>query len=828
MTGPASLVTRAELAYYGVGGGRPLSGEELSRLCESHPELEPVLRQLQYLRIGLGADLESFEPPTLEDYELIDRLGSGGMGVVWAAKDLRLDRVVAIKFLPSSVGPDAVVRERFLTEARTMARVRHHHVVPVHDVIESDDQIALVMELVPGADLHAVLERWSDTDDDATLEGILGDVDDETRSGARDHLLHWGNEVAQALSAAHAAGVLHRDVKPTNIRIRSGDRSAILLDFGVARRLDQTVQTAGFAGTPRFAAPEQLRGEGVSERTDVFGLGRTLEHGFACILGLGSEPGDGRPGGRAAGLRPDLVGRLGQDLEAVLGRALEPDPRDRYASAAAFATDLESARVGAPVEARPRGPMLRFAQGIARDRVRSGLVAVGLLALILGTALWREWPRITVGREIERQERIQAELDQGFRFLLEPAQRDRAASVFASLRTSAPDEVYADLGYVAALALTGRREEARSELGLTEGAPADPPEIAWILDPASAPENLHEIGPFDDPDRQAAFATSLHLIALQTERQVHYRATARAFADLRFVVDDATEQHFASMAYAAARAEATELLDDAVRGLERLWPDSPTANAWIALATENSNPARCLEAIEKASRLDAELGRFLRPLALRVGLQSGDLERAEQEIEAALAESPDDLELMLLRGTAAALGGRTDEARSAYAEVLERDPRHVGAHEAMARLSWRGRSDDLRVHLVALSELRPTVASVWRNLGVHDLKAKEYAEASEALERATHLDPDDGIAMAMFGEAAFQLRDARAEDLLSRASEMLPSSARPHWFLAQIHLRNRKRTESVDALEESLRRIDAGDDSVRRASVEGALSRLRR
>ncbi len=203
------------------------------------------------------------EPEALiaDRYRLLHWVGSGGMGVVWEARDERLERRVALKQLYRQSGASTreaeLANQRAMREARLTARLQHPHAVPVFDAVEQDGQLWLVMQFIPSMTLAAVLEQG----------GPL-----QPNEAAR-----MGAEVASALAAAHAVGIVHRDVKPGNILI-ADDGAALISDFGIARALgDATLTSSGMIhGTPAYLAPEVARGGEANFASDVFSLGATL------------------------------------------------------------------------------------------------------------------------------------------------------------------------------------------------------------------------------------------------------------------------------------------------------------------------------------------------------------------------------------------------------------------------------------------------------------------------------------------------------------------------------------------------------------------------
>ena len=258
-------------------------------------------------------------------YRLGDPIGAGGMAHVVEGHDDRLDRRVAIKLVPTQA-IDPVVRERFRREARTSAHFTHPNAVATYDAGEADGHLFLVMELVDGPSLARRL----------AVEGPL-DVDESVRIA---------DAVLAALQAAHAAGIVHRDVKPANVLL-GRDRTVKLADFGIAKRLDdfssELTGTGHFVGTPKYLAPEQLSGEATTAATDLYSTGVVLYEMVA-----GSAPFDGgAPLATAAAHRtapvPDL-GAIRPDVPAhvaaAVSKAMAKDPADRFQTAAAMRAAL--------------------------------------------------------------------------------------------------------------------------------------------------------------------------------------------------------------------------------------------------------------------------------------------------------------------------------------------------------------------------------------------------------------------------------------------------------------------------------------------------------
>lgn len=260
-------------------------------------------------------------------YEVVARLAQGGMGALYKARHLRLERDVALKVLHPTVAEHEIARERFRREARAAARIAHPNVAQVLDVVTvADGRRALVVELLEGQDLQKRLENSGPLDLETTLRLAV--------------------ELGRGVQAAHDAGVVHRDLKPSNVFLAAA--GAKIIDFGVAALDDddRLTRTGAVVGTPAYMAPEQVRGaHGVHPSADIYALGAIV---YRCLAGV--PPYDaGSPTATLAKIldgpppplrhhRPDLP----HALEALVFRAMEEEPERRFASAATFAEAAEA------------------------------------------------------------------------------------------------------------------------------------------------------------------------------------------------------------------------------------------------------------------------------------------------------------------------------------------------------------------------------------------------------------------------------------------------------------------------------------------------------
>jgi Tol biopolymer transport system component len=305
----------------------------------------------------------------LGHYELLARIGEGGMGEVWRARDVRLDRSVAVKLLSPHLTSNPQLRQRFEREARAISALNHPHICTLYDVGEDDGKSYLVMELLEGETLA-----------DRVARGPL----------PLTEVVRYGSQIAEALDRAHRSGIIHRDLKPGNIMItKSG---AKLLDFGLAKASSPVLAADGptiqksltqegtILGTFQYMAPEQLEGQEADARTDIFALGAVL---YEMITGRRAFDGKTRTSLIAAivGSDPPPI-RSTQPLtptalEHVIATCLEKEPDRRWQSAHDVASELSWIAGGSAVDQAP----------VRRTKRRLATVAIIALALIAAAAI---------------------------------------------------------------------------------------------------------------------------------------------------------------------------------------------------------------------------------------------------------------------------------------------------------------------------------------------------------------------------------------------------------------------------------------------------------
>ena len=441
-----------------------LDGQRLDvdTFCRDHPECRATLQLRIEEFIAMDACLESGDGlplsvplgahpaeeevagETLGDFRIIREIGRGGMGVVYEAHQESLDRRVALKVLPAHLTLRKATVARFQREASTAARLEHPGIVDIYAVGEEGGNHFFAMEFVDGAPLSRVIERLCFESASslngfhlgaavaetlqkgkarcATRDDSRGDLSDDLQE--EDLLLHdfWNRtyieavcriiaRVARALDYAHDRGVIHRDVKPSNILVRENG-SVVLTDFGLAREegLPSLTVTGELSGTPHYIAPEQAspKRAPLDHRVDVYSLGVTLYEMLTLI-----RPFDGKTSQEVLG---KIVARepasprsqntlIPRDLETVCLTAMDKDPARRYQSADEFRQDLLNFVEYRPILARPTGIGTRALRLIRRHPGYSALISLLLLFIIVG-------PIVYAVQAKRAQLRIQAALDE--------------------------------------------------------------------------------------------------------------------------------------------------------------------------------------------------------------------------------------------------------------------------------------------------------------------------------------------------------------------------------------------------------------------------------
>ncbi len=402
-------------------GQRP----DIDEFVKQYPKLENQIRQkLQNLdkienlfNCLMQADESEFRETTAEynligqklgDFEILELIGQGGMGAVFLARQVPLDREVALKIISSVGGKKAKNLDRFKRESKVLAKISHPNIVPIYEVGQHGPYSYFAMEYVKGTSLDKILSSIRNAGSDKKASEVLRkcleaqdriyDVSPSKDNGSKgteidtDYIVEISKtiiSIATALDYAHNKGVLHRDIKPSNILIAS-DGTAKLVDFGLAKsQAQETITITGeFFGTPSYVSPEQIRKpETVDGRSDVFSLAATY---YECLTLHTPFGGDTVNETLTQVISKEAVPpkkycpRLSTDFNTVLLHALEKSSEDRYQTAGDFVTDIRNILEFKPIIAKKPSITRRVYKTIRRNPLKIAFFGVSILVIILG------------------------------------------------------------------------------------------------------------------------------------------------------------------------------------------------------------------------------------------------------------------------------------------------------------------------------------------------------------------------------------------------------------------------------------------------------------
>lgn len=737
---------------------RRLDGEgssAIDALCVEHPAQAEELRR----RLDLLAESGVLGRGRFGHYVLLRLLGRGGMGVVHLARDTRNGQLVALKALPGRLIQSPAALQRFRREAQAVAALLHPGLIPLIEAGESDGIPWFTMEWIDGrtlADLVDALRAMqvaAERLDSSHLQSAGAALRPDNRSRAWvETVCRLVLDVAEALHYAHDRGVIHRDVKPSNILVDGAGR-ARLFDFGLARveYASRVTLTGDFTGTPGYVAPEQIEGspERVDGRADVYALGVTLYELLTLRRPFeGASPaevfervarGDPLPPRR-------LNSGVGRDVEAICLTALERSPADRYASAGAMAEDLRAALELRPIRAQgPRWPrrLRRFAAQHALVTVAVGLV----LVLVVGTPVMLAVTNARVRAEARRAQEQQASAE---------ASRLRAELAFGFLRDmlSAPSPL------------------------------RDGPEVLVreVLDraAAAAPQGLAGV-PRALAETQVTLGLSYYHLGLHGQAEAQFsaaRAVGRAYSPaLDDVLAMATIRLAAVLSETARLAEAERVGQEALSLCQRLQGErgvlvAETLVVLGAIAERGGDQPLAVQRLREALALHdehhgpASLTSAFARLNLAAALDYGEPPQA-QEAESLLREGIDTLRTQAVAGQerlrlAAALGNLA----ILFVQTGRRGEAIVTQQES------------LDVALAACGEQHPEVAAARVTLGrLVEPEDPQRAETlyRQALPTLRSLPPgrnaDLSLVLDRLGE--LELHSGRLEDALTNSREAL-------------------------------------------------------
>ncbi|MFK7741345.1 MAG: protein kinase [Planctomycetota bacterium] len=623
--------------------------------------------------------------PDIPGYRLLGELGRGGMSTVYLARHEQLQRHAAVKIAPRWLGGGERARSMLRKEAQAMASLKHPNIVAIYDILEVDDSFAIAMEWVEGCTLAGLLRALSDLSQSSGPADELERIREALASSDAERNLFEPNvthffvklvrDIALAAQAVHDGGMLHLDIKPSNVLVRS-DATPLLADFGVTRAIQPSDdQTLTFAGTPVYSAPEQLRrsDQSIGPAADVYSLGMTLYEAIARVQPLAGESLASILTRVEAGNLPALSEHapISRDLESVVHRAIAPEIENRYASAGELAGELQAWLDGRPVQARPLGVVQRLRRWMRNEPWRAGLAAALLLLLPALAALG-----LYVANRMNDLQTVEdaALTDETNRIRLEACLnwfigRQDAASAMASLdKAVAVDPTQASLATMFALA---------SEAGHDAVAALRPAHAAAISGSAALRiclDKLVEKRSFFTADELSKLCESnddfaSYIVALDRLFRAEDRGHARAYREAALAFDRAANLRpddpllAAMRVWTLLRSGEPDRAHENIRAIRRRWPKDIATLAWTAIAVEQFDASTTEEIAE---HMIATAPRDARGYEVLAGMRRrlGQVKSMQEVRDRAAAAGANIDRLASMQTYGAALAGDREAAQS--------------------------------------------------------------------------------------------------------------------------------------------------------------------
>jgi predicted Ser/Thr protein kinase/tetratricopeptide (TPR) repeat protein len=773
-------------------------GDDPEQVLAAHDDLRDLLEPL------LRPEPPTANGPTrLGDFELVREVGRGGMGVVYESRQRSLGRRVALKVLTADLSSDPTRLARFRREAVTLARLEHRHVVRVLDTGETEGRHWLAMEFVDGESLDQRLQRLSQSGGH--------------RDGSRRQAVETVLAVAEALQHVHAAGILHRDVKPSNILL-ANDGRVLLSDFGLARdeRAPTLTQQGLLAGTPHYLAPECLTSGATTAASDVWSLGATLYEAITLVRPFDGptpdvvlqrvvhhEPKDPRR------LQPGLH----RDLAAIVGKALEKDPRRRYPTMAAFAADLQAFLDLRPTLARPPTATQRLQRWIRREPLRA-LLAAAVVALVgLVTFVVARLPAIQAGERAARAAAYEEAVAEGF---VRRGEGQQAAATAAAAKARRLRPTSGEAMVVEALVALRFQDPATAlqQLDRLQALPHDDDDdlqrlralvLGRLRSTAERDELLGRLGP---PRTQMGLLLAAGLLVEQ--RTAEGVAQARSLISLATRIAPPRLLVHLQWATLAAPAERAECAD----ALLRLWPEQPFALHHAASLLQWSDPVRALHLQQQAVEGGLQDQWASYNLAM-YAWQAGDKAVAVAAALRAMADpgAGDDRRAALVQVLLDHAPGEVEQAIRVWQQHF---PASVHARRELAK--FRGANDPLLAieGLQALLRDHPTDRESQKHLALACERARRWNDMAAAARSMLAADPGDREAHDLLMNALDELPESGAERLaeLRRYVALVQDDPRAWRDLADVLLAGPPAGHG-EALRAAMRAVDlagAGDE----------------
>jgi tetratricopeptide (TPR) repeat protein len=741
-------------------------------------------------------------PRRIGDYEILEVLGRGGMGVVYKARQVALKRLVALKMILGGAPDDPKVLERFRLEAEAAARLQHPNIVQIYEVGEHDGRPFFSLEFVEGGSLDRKLAAapLANADAAALVETL-----------------------ARAVHVAHGHNIIHRDLKPANVLL-AADGTPKITDFGLAKQLDGEsgrTHSGAVLGTPSYMAPEQAEGRlpDIGPWTDVYALGAVLYE----VL-TGRPPFQGRSMYETLEqvrhqepVAPRLLQpKVPVDLETICLKCLHKEPRRRYATALELAEDVRRFRAGEPIKARPVSARERAWKWARRRPAQAGLAAAVPLALVLGAAGAVGWGLYESQRALYESQRA---VNEG----------QRAQNLEERLGRQQQKDTHWKRGqdHERAGRLADARDEYASALAILDAPGADAADrrriagdrdrVVGLLQTQAARRNFQDRRKTFDAHRAEVVFRQINLTDAAREAN---RAATRAEAEAALKAFDLSAHDAPAAAvrrlaaFGEQQAAEPAQLDEVAAGCCQvllLWAEAEAPPG----AADAAGARQALRLLDLAAAL-AEAHRLPTPRAWHVARArclalAGDEAGAGAEAEHARGLKPDTALDLFLAARDHFAEGNLVGAAAACERTLRREPDHVAAQYLLAVCSMRTRHwAEAKAGFTACLGRRPDFvwARLLRATAQSLLDEFEPAEADFA-EVLRQTDDPLARAVALVNRGAMWAKrhrpDAAVADL-REAIRLQPDDPAGYLNLAEVYRDRREWDPAVAALDQALAR----------------------
>jgi len=759
----------------------------------------------------------------LGDFEILRLIGRGGMGAVFLARQVSLDREVALKVISDISGGYKKTLERFKREAKVLAKISHPNIVAIYEVGEQGPYSYFAMEYIRGTSLDKILTSIRNAKPDekgsdvmrGCLEGGTSIYDDKAKEAAssaeidKDYIVGISKiiiSVADALDYAHKKGVLHRDVKPSNILIEANG-TAKLVDFGLARvESQQTITMTGeFFGTPSYVSPEQIRRpEAVDCRSDVYSLAATYYEGLTL-----RAPFEGNTVNETltSVISKDIVPpkkycpRLSADFNTVLMHALEKLPEDRYPTAAAFADDIENLLEFKPITAKRPSITQRAYKTLRRSPLKAVAVGAFILIIVLGyfvSSNYIQKKNKATARKLEAIAEgyyVSGDYTEALRYYkkaitqypFNAATYSEIGSCYQQLKQY-PQAIEA---YKQAIKIEPDYTLAISSLGIIYSLEGRYEEAIKMY------QSIIRISP-NNAQVHNLLGFALEKLGRQEEAIEAFKNTIR--------IDPNNASTYTDLSYAYGKLgryeEAIQVCQQAIK------IDPKYALAYNILGSIYSNSGQNAKALEFF-----KTGIKIKPndtlLLYNLGLIYSKLGRYAEAVEAyrrTIEVNPNNALVHNQLGFALEKLGRQEEAAEAYNEAIRIDPNCFEAHYDLGLFYNKSKryEEAVKVFKQAIT-IDPNYAPTYVHLGFTYLTLNSYKDAVAAYTKAIQIDPNSAIVYTNLGSAYSKLsRHEEAIEVHKKAIRIDPNNALAYNELGIAYQKSGRNTEAVEAFKNAI------------------------